>query len=138
MLSKRRSVRNPCLAGDGLHGVSFQPTIKPNPSFSTPEFIAERNETLRELVVEVAARERIKRELFSEEEELSPPGQRVVSHWALHSHPEYSEYVDKADWKQDSYLPQAFHQDGGIQEKSIFIQTDEETGRNSVPFFRKL
>lgn len=50
MLPRRRSHTNPCLGADGLHGVSFYPSLEPNNELQTEDFIVKRNETFRELM----------------------------------------------------------------------------------------
>ncbi|CAL8127152.1 unnamed protein product [Orchesella dallaii] len=53
MLPRRRSHTNPCLGADGLHGVSFYPSLEPNQDLKSEEFIGKRNETFKELIVRI-------------------------------------------------------------------------------------
>lgn len=50
MLPRRRSHTNPCLGADGLHGVSFYPSLEPTQEMQSEDFIGKRNDTFKELV----------------------------------------------------------------------------------------
>jgi hypothetical protein len=57
MLPRRRSHTNPCLGADGLHGVSFYPSLEPNEDFLLEDYVAKRNDTLKSIVAKIESME---------------------------------------------------------------------------------